>query len=93
MLAETFLNMLEIQPNDQYWFNHILKSPRLAAVQIGMFSRGHVTSITYSAKSLGCHAPQLPDDLAVAHFQVGHKVKGSLMMACGLWALATTTNS
>ena len=92
MLAETFLNVLEMQTNGQYWFNHILKSPRLAAVQVGMFSRKHVTSVDFSADGNrlvhGCqHASGLPDQLVVAHFQVGHKVKRLTMQDCGLWSI------
>ena len=94
MLAETFLflNVLEMQTNGQYWFNHILKSPRLAAVQVGMFSRKHVTSVDFSADGNrlvhGCqHASGLPDQLVVAHFQVGHKIKRSIMKDCGLWSI------
>ena len=61
-------------------------------MQVGIFSRKHVTSIDFSTDgkrlSYGCqHASGLPDVLAVAHFQVGHKVKRSTMEDCGLWLL------
>ena len=93
MLAETFLNLVEVQPNGQFWFNHLLKSPSLAAVRVGMFSRKHAASTGKDWRQDVCMTdptagPQIPSQLAVIHFQVGHKRKASLMRECGLWELA-----
>ena len=100
MLAETLLNLVGVQADDQYWFNHVLKSPHLAAVRVSIFSREHVASMSYTREGMrfDCHVahvgepvhdPVLPDSLTAVHMQVGHTNKQAAMESCGLWLLPT----